>query len=135
MKISNKWFISIKCLSLSHIPTIELCGVECGMLIHCERYSLSLFYNCLIFQQEWNKWSGVASFWLQYEQRGESAFLNLKSLLFRYKTLFINLYCNILKFVIEFTCLGNKKMIFQSGLKFGKRFSNYACQVSFILFA
>ena len=46
------------------------------------RYCLSLFHNYFAFKQEWNKWSGVPSSSLQNEQREESTFLNLKSILF-----------------------------------------------------
>ena len=93
---------------LSSIPSMELCGVECGMFIYCEKYCLSLFHSCLVFKQVWNKWSEVSSSSLQYEQRGESTFLNLKNILFRYRTLFNNLYWNILRFVSNVTRLGNK---------------------------
>ena len=110
-KISNRWLISSESWLLSNIPSMELmelCGVECGMFINCEKYCLSLFHSCLVFKQEWNKWSRVSSSSLQYEQRGESTFLNLKSILFRYRTLFNNLYWNILRFVSNVPRLGDK---------------------------
>ena len=49
--------------------SLELHGVECGMVINCEMYCLSLFNNYLVFKQEWNKSSRVSCVWLQYEQR------------------------------------------------------------------
>ena len=107
-EISDRWFISSGCWLLLNIPSMELYGVECGMFINCEKYCLGLSHSCLVFKQEWNKWSGVSSSSLQYEQRGESTFLNLKSILFRYRTLFNNLYWNILRFVSNVTRLGNK---------------------------
>ena len=70
MKISNRWFISIACWLLSNIPTMKLCGVKGGLFINCERYCLSLFHNCLVFKQEWNRWNGISSSSLQYEERG-----------------------------------------------------------------
>ena len=90
MEISNRWFISSECWLLSNIPSMELCGVKCGMFINCEKYCLSLVHS-LVFKQEWNKWSRVSSSSLQFEQRGESTFLNLLSIIFRYRTLFNNL--------------------------------------------
>ena len=86
MKIINRWFSS-ECWLSSNIPSMKLYGVECEMFINCEKYCQILFHSCLVFKQGWNKWSGVSSS-LQYEQRGESTFLKLKSILFRYKTLF-----------------------------------------------
>ena len=74
---------------LSNILTVELCGVECGLFTSCERFCLSKFHNCLVFKLEWIKWSTVFSSSIQYEQRGESTFLNLKVILFRYKLFII----------------------------------------------
>ena len=101
---------------LLNIPTREFCGVECGIFENFGRYCFSLFHNDLLLGQEWNKQNGDSSSSLQYKQRGKSTFLNLKSILFKYKTLFNNLYRNIiLRFVFTVTRLGNKKMFFNQG--------------------
>ena len=47
-------------------------------------FFLSCFF--FVFHQKWNKWIGISYSSLKYEQRGESTFLNIKSILFRYKT-------------------------------------------------
>ena len=55
--------------------------ILCEISINYERFFL-LFHNCLVFKQELNKWGSISSSSLQYELRGKSIFLNLKSILF-----------------------------------------------------
>ena len=94
----------------------------------------NLYQSKLVLMQPWKRCIGASFSDWQKEKSGHEIFLNLKSFLFKYNTLFQIFYWKTRRFVSTVTRRGKRYTCFQSMSLIWKRSSKYNCDLVFELF-